>query len=401
MQFKYKTIDSNGRETEGTIDAVNVDVAISSLQHRGLTVASIQSSEKKSLLNTSIAFFDHIPTKDVVVFSRQIATLFEAQVSALRAFRLLAVESTNENLRKRLTQVSDDLQGGVPISKALERHPDVFSNFYVAMVRSGEESGKLNESFQYLAEYLDRNFEVSSKVKNALIYPSFVISTFFAVMILMFTVVIPKISQILVESGQEIPLYTRIVLAISNFFIDYGIFLLILVIVGGFFLFRYGKTESGKDSFAQFKLAVPIIGNLYRKLYLSRISDNFSTMLASGIPILRAIEITSTVVDNRIYERILTDAATKVKGGAALSEAMSGSPEMPGIMIAMLKVGEESGEIGKILRTMSRFYAREVSNTVDSIVDLIEPALIVLLGVGVGVLLSSVLIPIYNISANI
>lgn len=401
MLYNYKSIDSAGKESEGTVDAVNVDVAIASLQRRGLTVTTIESAEKKSLFQTRIAFFDRIPTKDVVVFSRQIATLFEAQVSALRAFRLLAVESVNEGLRERLTQVSDDLQGGMSISKALEKHPDIFSSFYVAMVRSGEESGKLNESFQYLAEYLDRNFEVSSKVKSALIYPAFVIFTFCAVMILMLTVVIPKISQILVESGQEIPFYTKIVLALSNFFVNYGIFFLIAIIVGAFFLVRYGRTERGKDSFAQFKLSMPIVGNLYRKLYLSRISDNFSTMLASGIPILRAIEITSTVVDNRIYEQILLDAATKVKGGAALSEAMSGNSEMPGIMIAMLKVGEESGEIGKILRTMSRFYAREVSNTVDSIVDLIEPALIVLLGVGVGVLLSSVLIPIYNISANI
>ena len=171
--------------------------------------------------------------------------------------------------------------------------------------------------------------------------------------------------------------------------------------VGGFLLFRYSRTEPGKEALAQFKLGLPIIGGLYTKLYLSRIADNFSTMLASGIPILRAIEITSTVVDNRIYERLLQQAALKVKGGAVLSEAMSGNKEIPGIMLAMLKVGEESGELGKILKTMSRFYGREVTNTIDTIVDLIEPALIVMLGVGVGVLLAAVLIPIYNISSAI
>lgn len=401
MLFKYKAIESSGRETEGTIDAVNADVAITSLQRRGLVVSSIHSAEKTSLLETRIAFFDRIPTKDVVVFSRQISTLFEAQVSALRAFRLLATESTNPNLRNRLARISDDLQGGTPISKALEKHPDVFSNFYVSLVRSGEESGKLNEAFQYLADYLDRNFEISSKVKNALIYPAFVICTFIAVMILMLTVVIPKISQILLESGQAIPLYTKIVLGLSAFFLNYGAFLLIAVIFGAFLLYRYVQTKAGKESFSQFKLSLPIIGGLYQKLYLARIADNFSTMLSSGIPILRSIEITSSVVDNMIYEEVLEQAALKVKGGAALSEALSGNKEIPGIMIAMLKVGEESGRLGDILKTMSRFYAREVSNAIDTIVDLIEPAMIVLLGLGVGILLASVLIPIYNISANI
>lgn len=401
MLFKYKAIEGSGRETEGTIDAVNVDVAIASLQRRGLVIASIQSAEKTSLLETKISFFDHVSQKDVVVFSRQMSTLFEAQVSALRAFRLLSVESTNETFRKKLAQISDDLQSGTPISKALEKHPDAFSNFYVAMVRAGEESGKLNDSFQYLADYLDRNFEVANKVRNALIYPAFVIFTFISVMVLMLTVVIPKISQILVDSGQEVPIYTKIVLGLSNFFLHYGAFLLIALVVGGFLLYRYSRTEAGKVALAQFKLSLPIMGGLYQKLYLSRISDNFSTMLASGIPILHAIEITASVVDNRIYEELLNTAATKVKGGSVLSEALSGSKEIPGIMVAMLKVGEESGELGKILRTMSRFYAREVSNAVDTIVDLIEPALIVMLGVGVGVLLAAVLIPIYNISAGI
>lgn len=401
MLFKYKAIDSAGVETSGNIDAVSVDVAISSLQRRGLIIASINAADKPtSFLESKISFFDHVPAKDVVVFSRQISTLFEAQVSALRAFRLLGAEATNVNLRKRLAQVSDDLQSGMPISRALEKHPDVFSNFYVSMIRSGEESGKLNETFAYLADYLDRNYEIASKVRNALIYPAFVIFTFITVMVLMLTVVIPKISQIIIDSGQEIPLYTQVVLAISSFFLNYGVFLVIALIVLGFFLYKYSQTEEGKESLSQFKLSIPVLGTLYQKLYLSRISDNFSTMLASGIPILRSIEITMAVVDNRIYEDILKNAAVKVKGGAALSEAMSGRPEIPGIMLAMLRVGEESGELGKILKTMSRFYSREVSETIDTVVDLIEPAMIVLLGLGVGFLLASVLVPIYNISAN-
>ncbi len=400
MIFKYKSIDNAGKEIEGTVDAVSVDVAISSLQRRGLVVVSIKGAEETSILEMKISLFDHIPLKDVVVFSRQLATLFEAQVSALRAFRLLTAESVNVGLRKRLAEITDDLQSGVQISKALEKHPDIFSSFYVSMVRSGEESGKLNEIFLYLADYLERQYEVSNKVRNALIYPAFVVVTFVSVMVLMLTMVIPKISQIITESGQEVPIYTTIVLGVSKFFVDYGAFLVAALVVCGFFLYRYSRTEEGKESFSQFKIDLPLFGQLYRKLYLSRIADNYSTMLASGIPVLRAIEITSAVVDNRVYERILLMAATKVRGGAALSEAMGGNTEIPGIMIGMLKVGEESGELGKILRTLSRYYAREVSDTVDTIVSLIEPAMIVLLGAGVGFLLAAVLIPIYSLTAN-
>ena len=400
MLFTYKALE-NGRETNGSIDTVSEDAAIASLQRRGLIVTSITSGDKRSWLEYNLPFFNRVSTKDIVILSRQIATLFEAQVSALRVFRLLSSEATNLTLGKILASVSDDLQGGSSIAKALEKHPDVFSNFYVNMVRSGEESGKLNEVFLYLADYLDRNFEITSKAKNALIYPAFIIFTFVTVMLLMLTLVIPKISGILVESGQEIPVYTQIIIGLSSFLLNYGVFVIIALLVGAFFLYRFSRTEAGKVAFAQFKISLPYVGELYRKLYLSRIADNLNTMLGSGISIVRAIEITASVVDNEVYAGLLRRAAERVKAGTPLSEALAESHEIPGIMIQMSKVGEESGELGSILKTLAHFYNREVANAVDTLVDLIEPVLIVLLGLGVGFLLASVLIPFYNISAGV
>ncbi len=401
MLFAYKAIDNNGRETEGSIDALNVDVAISSLQRRGLVVSTINEADRKSFFDRDFALFESVSNKDVVILSRQIATLFEAQVSALRTFRMLSAETPNRALAKKLVQVTDDLQGGSPISKALGKHPDVFTPFYTNMVRSGEESGKLNAVFLYLADYLDRNYELTSKAKNALIYPAFVIFTFVAVMVLMLTLVIPKISQILVESGQEIPLYTKVVIGISTFLTDYGIFFLALIILAGFVLYRFSHTTKGAQSLSFFKLTFPYIGDLFRKLYLARITDNLSTMLSSGIPIVRAMEITSEVVDNKIYGDLLKGAAEKVRAGSALSDALPRSQEVPGVVVQMIKVGEESGELDSILKTLAKFYDREVANAVDTLVDLIEPIMIVLLGLGVGTLLASVLIPIYNITNNI
>ncbi|MFA6519208.1 MAG: type II secretion system F family protein [Candidatus Paceibacterota bacterium] len=402
MLFKYHAIDQDGHERDGTIEAPSQEVAVGALQRRNLIISSIESGEKKQFLEINIPFFGgRISNKDVVILSRQIATLFEAQVSALRIFRLLASEVDNKNLATVLSTVGDDLQGGSPISKALARHPKVFTAFYVNMVRAGEESGKLSETFVYLADYLDRTYDIVSKAENALIYPIFVIVVFFSVMALMLTLVIPKISAVLIDSGQEVPIYTAIVIGFSNFLVQYGIFVLIGLIALGVYAWQLGKTERGKLVLDNLKLTVPYVGDLYRKLYLARISDNFSTMLLSGVSVVEAIEITGSVVGNAVYASVLADVGADVKGGSSISDALGKHPQIPGIMVAMTKVGEETGELGKILTTLAKFYSREVSNAVDTLVGLIEPIMIVMLGLGVGVLLAAVLLPIYNLAGSI
>lgn len=399
--FNYKAISKDGQKTTGSIDALNLDVAIGSLQERGLIISSIQPADAGSIFSKDLSWFEKVSNKEVVILSRQIATLFEAQVPALRIFRMLADESDNKLLTKTLLEIVSDLQSGSAISKALGKHPKVFSPFYVNMVLSGEESGKLDETFNYLADYLDRSYEVTSKAKNALVYPAFVIMTFVTVMILMLTLVIPKISVILIEAGQEIPFYTRVVIGLSSFFTTYGIFLLIILVVGGVFFGRYARTARGKYFVARLELGLPYVGNLYRKLYLSRIADNMNTMLLSGVSMLKAVEVTSQVVGNKIFEDILANSVESIKAGNPVSDSFAKSGEIPKIMVQMIKVGEETGQIGNILKTLSRFYQREVKNAVDTLIDLIEPAMIVLLGAGVGILLASVLIPIYNISSAV
>lgn len=402
MLFKYKAINQSGAETEGSVEAINIDIAISSLQRRGFVISSIKPSEEAgSIFGRDITFFDHIKVKDVVILSRQIATLFTAQVSALRIFKLLSSEAENRALRKKLVEIAEDIQGGSTISLAMSKHPTVFTSFYINMVRAGEESGKLDETFLFLADYLDRNYEVTSKVKNALIYPAFVIFTFIAVMSLMLTVVIPKIGGILESSGQAIPIYTKVVLGLSGFLVNFGPFLLVLAIVGIFFLVRFLRTPAGRDASARIRISIPYIGNLYRKLYLSRIADNMNTMLSSGIPMLKALELTGNVVDNKVYELIMHETLESVKSGGALSDAMARYPEIPGILVQMIRVGEETGELGNILKTLAKFYQREVVNAVDTLINLIEPVMIVALGLGVGFLLAAVLIPIYNISSGL
>ncbi len=398
MLFTYKALDSAGLPKEGTVDAINMEVAISSVQKRGLILSAIDPVKEEGW---SFHFGSGVSNKEVVILSRQLATLFEAQVSALRVFTLISAEIENKVMGKSLAEVAADLQGGSSISTALSKHPKIFSNFYVNMVRSGEETGKLNETFSYLADYLDRTYAVVSKAKNALIYPAFIITVFLGVMVLMFTTIVPKIAAILVDSGQELPIYTRIVIGISGFLISYGVFLLAGIIVGGFFFLRYIKTDEGGMVFDKFKLSIPVLGDLYRKLFLSMLADNMHTMIQSGIPMLRALEITSSVVDNRVYKQILDQSMIAVKGGSSLSTSFAQYSEIPGILVQMIKVGEETGELASILKTMAGFYQREVMNAVDTLISLIEPVMIVLLGLGVGVLLASVLMPIYNIANGV
>ncbi|MEK7101151.1 MAG: type II secretion system F family protein, partial [Patescibacteria group bacterium] len=349
-------------------------------------------------LSLDINLFQHVTNKEIVILSRQIATLFEAQVSALRIFRLLAAEIENKLLADIMTQIADDLQGGSPISKALSRHPKAFSSFYVNMVRAGEESGKLSDTFGYLADYLDRTYAVVSKAQNALIYPAFVIGVFFVVMGLMLTMVIPKIASILKDSGQEIPIYTKIVISLSDILVQYGFFVVLALAAGGFLAWRGIQSPGGKLIFDSFKLDIPYVGALYQKLYLSRIADNFSTMLVSGVPVVEAVDITSAVVGSATYEVILKQVGEDVRGGSSISDALGKHEEIPGIMTAMVRVGEETGELGSILDTLAKFYQREVITAVDTLVALIEPLMIVMLGLGVGTLLASVLIPSYNVA---
>jgi type IV pilus assembly protein PilC len=399
--FTYSALDQEGNKREGTIDAVSMDVAIAALQRRGLIISQIDEPvERATGLSANIALFNGVKNADIVMLSRQITTLFEAQVSALRAFRLLAAEARTPLLGEKLTQIANDIQSGSPISSALSKQPTMFSPFYVNMVRAGEESGKLDETFAFLADYLDRNYEITQKARNALIYPAFIFSTFIVVMGLMLTLVIPNLADMLEGVGQDVPVYTKVVIGLSNFLRHYILLILIMLAAGAFFLYRYSKTGKGKEMLSRARLEIPVIGGIYQKIYLSRVSDNLSTMLKSGIQVLRGLEITASVVEDATYERILKSAAEDVKGGMPVSEALRKYPEMPGIVVAMMKIGEETGNMGQILETMARFYRREVNNAVDTMVDLIEPVMIVALAVGVATLLASVLIPIYNIASG-
>lgn len=400
MIFNYKCINKDSRQVEGVLEAISLDDAIVILQKRGFAVVSLtERVVNKGFLKSF--FVQRIKEKDLVIFSRQIATLFEAGVGALKGLRLLSTENDNKTLGEELTEVADDVQAGVSISEAFKKHPKIFTPFYISMVRAGEESGKLNESFMYLADHLDRNYELNQKVKKAMTYPAFVVGTFILIMFVMFMFVIPKMTAMFIEQQVELPLVTKIILGISNIFVNYTVYVLPIIAVAIWFGLRYVSTDEGRRYLDLVKTRIPIIKTLYLRIFLARFSDNMHTMLTSGVSIVKSIEITADVVDNVIYKELLERVSEKVERGVELSKALYEEPMIPNILVQMVKIGEETGELGYILKNLSNFYKREVDTAIDSVVALIEPAMIVMLGLGVGFLVSAILLPMYNLSSSI
>lgn len=398
--YEYQGLTNVGEKQVGRIESVSKDAAIETLQHRGIVITSIKESGLSNEKNI-LEFLNKVPAKEVVFMARQIATLFEAKVSAYKAFSLVADQATNPVLKRQLHSVTSDLSGGTTISQALSQYPETFSNFFVNMVRAGEESGKLSETFSFLAEYMERQYELTRKTRSALIYPAFVITVFFLVLVLMMRFIIPKLGEMITQSGQDVPVYTRIVLGLSSFFVSYGLYLFILFIIGVIIVIFFLRSDAGKRWIDSFKITAPVIKGLYQKLYLARIADNLDTMLSSGISIIRTLDVTSAVVGNRVYEGVIRQVTDEVKAGISLANALAKHREIPPMLSQMVRVGEETGMLGQVLRTLGRFYRKEVDQAVDTIVSLIEPIMIVVLGLGVGILLVSVLMPIYNIASGI
>ena len=402
MLFHYSWLNNTGNKEEGDIDATSLDNAILLLQKKGLTTileVEAKVDKKNDLMVAAKGFFkEKIKSKDIVLFSRQVSTLFEAGVSALRAFRLLAQENENKTLQEQIMAVADDIESGISLSESLAKKPELFSNFYVNMVKAGEESGKLNEVFLFLADYLDRNYELNQKIKKALTYPSFVIGTFILIMVGMLTFVVPKMAKMFAEEGATLPLVTRIVLFISDLFVKYGPITFPVLAIAGYMFYRWTKTEEGGFAVDEFSLKVPVFKGVIQKIFLQRLADNMNTMLSNGVPIVKSIDITTSILDNRVYKKLLGRVSEKVQSGKSFSKALYEEPLVPNILVQMVHIGEETGELAYILKNLAMFYRRELDTAIDSMIGLIEPAMIVSLGMGVGVLVSAILLPMYSLS---
>ncbi len=400
MKYTYEARTPDGTMKTGTVEAPSREAALSLLQAENLLALSLQEDTGGISLHTEIKLLSRVKTEEIVVFSRQLAVLFEAQVPLLSALHSLGEQTDNPKFRRIITEVADKVDAGTPLSDALAGYPKLFSDFYVSVVRAGEASGRLQEVLAYLADHEEKNYDLNRKVRGALIYPVFVVGAILLVGATMMIFVVPQITTIFEETGNQLPFITRVVIGISDFLIGFWWLLILLLIGGGYGLHKYFKTPRGRNVRDTLLLNIPIFKNLFRKMYLARFSENLSTLIKGGIPILQSLNITATVVGNTVYEATIREAASVVERGGSMSQVLGENKYVPRLVVQMVAVGESSGQLDDILEKVAHFYQRDVDDLVNNLAEIIQPVLILLLGVGAGILVAAILLPIYNLSSS-
>jgi type IV pilus assembly protein PilC len=299
-----------------------------------------------------------------------------------------------------LSEIAFEVDGGAFLSDAFAKRPKVFSDFFVNIVRSGESSGKLDEVLDYLADEMEKGYDMSSKIKGAMIYPGFILVSLVGVGIILMLYVIPNLTSMLTETGMVLPWSTRVVIAISNFLQKY-IILLLVFIVGIVILVRmYLKTYSGKRNLDIVKLRMPIFGVMFKYIYLMRFTRSLSTLLKGGVTITRSLEIVADVVGNTIYKELILATLESINDGNPLSTVMENSNDVPKMVPQMIAVGEKTGKIDIVLDRITEFYSRESSNMLDNLSKLMEPLIMVIMGVGVGIMVAAIILPMYNMASQ-
>ena len=403
MKFEYRAADEQGRHQEGIIQASSEQAALQVLDRHGLYITRLQEIKEEPLYARRISFLERVSEKEVMIFSRQLAIMFKSRVSLVDSLSTIGSQLKSKNFRRRIFQISQDVEAGTSFSDALSKHPDAFSSFYINMVKRGETLGKLSDVLQYLADHLEREHQLRSKIKGALTYPIFVIVIAFVVITLLTILVLPNLTQILEESGAALPLITQWVIAFSNFYRQWW-WLVALLIVGAIVgIGRLSKTKGGRRGVHRALLKIPIVGGFLRLMYVSRFGENLSTLITEGVPIVESIGITGRIVGNETYERIIQRAKDSVAQGSKVADVFERYPkEFPPTFTQMIKVGEKSGALDETLAEIVKFYRGEMDRSVDAFISLIEPLLIVVLGVLVGGVMASLMLPLYqSITAGI
>lgn len=403
-KFSYLAKSQDGQSKQGFINAVNEDVALTALQSKGLVVISLKNTTSQSLFSQDLEIFNKVSDRELVIFSRILATFLEVQIPLVEALSLIREQNKkNKYFTAVLDQLIAEVQDGNLLSESMAKHPKVFSQLYVSMTKSGEAAAGLQEALSYMADYLEGQYDLNNKIKGALAYPVIVLLVFLVIGLGIAYYILPQLVTILNNMGSnvQLPLSTQIIISGSEILQQY-----IWIILGGLILFVssfivFIRTEGGSRWADIWKLRLPIFGQLFTKLYVTRFSSNMKTLLQGGVPIITALEISSVVVGNQVFQNIIQDAINSIKGGGSLSKALLQHEEFPYIASQIIAVGEKTGRINSVLDTLSRLYKKEVDNVASNLTVLVEPILIVVLGIAVAVFVVSILLPIYNIAGSL
>ncbi|HZZ99641.1 MAG TPA: type II secretion system F family protein [Candidatus Paceibacterota bacterium] len=398
MEYTYQAKGQDDHIFNGSIEAPSQDAAVSILQGKSLVVLSLVPV-KQGLLNADIdAFLSRPNSKDIVSFTRQLSTLIEADVPLAEGLHTLGQQVEKVGFKKILAEIGSAVEGGSSLSQALAAYPKLFSSFYIKLVQAGELSGKLESSLTYLADYMERSQGITSKIKGALAYPAFVVAALIGVTAIMVIYVLPQLLSVIKDSGvKDLPISTVILVAVTNFINGYLYWIIGALILFIVFAYRTLKTPDGRAWLDNLMIKVPTLGVVVRNLYLARMAESLSTLIKSGISILEALQITADLVGNTNYRNIMHEAEDNVRNGGAISEVLAKYPEVPPMFTSMVSIGERTGKLDYMLEHVSKFYKSESDNAIGSITQLLEPILVLILGVGVALVVSGILLPIYSL----
>jgi type II secretory pathway component PulF len=402
MRFNFKARNNEGALKEGSVEAISWEAAAQILEKNELTPISIREEKRASgVKGVFDKWLEGVNQKELVTFFQQLSTLIEARVPIVSALDTIAEQMSNHYFRSVIAKMSDDVEDGMPFSEALEAHPSAFSPLTISMIRAGEVSGSLQKSVNYVAENIERNYQLMTRIRGALYYPVFVLSVAGIVGFLVVTFILPKITVIIKDMKIAVPWYTSVLISLGDFMAAHwpSVLMVIIAAIGAFVY--YIRTESGKKEWEIIVLKVPVIGTLARDIYITRLSENLGALLNGGIPVVRALMIVSEVVGNQVFAKIIMKAADEVRAGGTMSTVFIRHSQIPPIVSQMIRIGEETGSISKVLGSVAKFYGQEVDNMTKALTSLLEPILIVFLGIGVGIMVVGVLLPIYNIAGQL
>jgi len=399
MEFLYKARDNKGNLKVGSMEAGNEAEVVSILREHSLITTDVSNKSSAMTFENLENRFSPIKQKDKVMFSRELATMINAGLPIVEALEVLAIQQKNKRFNQIIKVVARDVASGTTLAASLGQFPNLFTDIFVNMIAAGEKSGKLVEILVKLADHLEKDYEMSSKTKGAMIYPAFVMVTLISVTGLMMFYLIPKIRTILEGTDGQLPTITRILFNISSFCIKYWPFI-ILAIFGTFFLFIYyiNNTRSGQIFWANLIVKVPVFGILMKKIYMARFARTASTLIASGLSITDVLDLTSRTIGNLQYEKELQYALESVKAGNNLSDSLKSSRVFPSSVVHMIAVGEKTGALEEVVTKLAQFYEEEVDQIVNNLSKLLEPTLIVTMGIGVAVIAYAIIVPIYDLT---
>jgi len=396
MKYIYQARSKEGKLESGTVEASSKEAAAFLLQKYNIFVTSMKE-QKKSFWQGESVFLKRVGAKELAVFSRQLAVMMQSRVPVTQSLKSLAVQMKNPGFKQEIIHISQLIEEGNSLSESFATYPDTFNVFYVSLIKTGEASGKISESLSYLSDHLEREHDIVSQIRSAMIYPAFVIGVLGIVILIVIFFVMPRLVDLLKQTTAKPPIFTALMLGFYSFLMNYGWIVLIGFIVFVIFIIYYFTTKEGKKRWQIISLKIPFVSGFLKKIYLIRFAENISTLIGAGLSINRALEITKDTVNNYVFKKIIAETGEGVSEGQKISSVLIKYPQyVPPFVVQMIQVGEETGKLDRNLIEIVRFYEKEVNRAVATFTALLEPILIIFLGGVVALLAVSVIEPLYG-----